>query len=334
MEVRGIPIVENGQETPCSGSLQICKLYENLVLTGHVSDNHFNHLWGLSDDLPSTPVAQLTDEMSNLTITRQQPTKIFIGGLSSNTTVCHIYNYFKEWGALSGAFVVKDNNKKSKGYGYAVFRNEKDYNDCLKIRRQMINGNDCEIKPAYSKDEISQTKQVFIGGLSAVTTGESLRRYFENKLGNVVHAFVVPHGRYGFVTFASEEHYNECLKTPVQTIDNHQCDIKPGKRNCENSNVQMHHGSTAESNQRRPAPQHKKVFIGGLSKVTTDLKLRKHFEYYGKVVRAWVVPKKSIGFVVFAFEIGYRRCLGYQFQSIDNHTCEVKIAIPQADKTK
>ena len=92
LEARGI--VAKGQATLYSGSLQICTLYNNLVKTGHVSHNYFNRLWGLSADLLKTSGAQLVNEMSDLTITRQQPTKIFIGGLSPNTTDAHIHQYF------------------------------------------------------------------------------------------------------------------------------------------------------------------------------------------------------------------------------------------------
>ena len=57
----------------------------------------------------------------------EQSRKLFIGGLSFDTTDDDLANHFSKWGNVTDHIVIKDSNtQKSKGFGFVTFETEEE----------------------------------------------------------------------------------------------------------------------------------------------------------------------------------------------------------------
>ena len=58
--------------------------------------------------------------------------KLFIGGLSWNTTAEHLREAFEEFGDISDAIVISDKSTgRSKGFGFITFNNDGDADNAI-----------------------------------------------------------------------------------------------------------------------------------------------------------------------------------------------------------
>eukprot|EP00026_Physarum_polycephalum_P002094 Phypoly_transcript_02098.p1 GENE.Phypoly_transcript_02098~~Phypoly_transcript_02098.p1 ORF type:complete len:620 (+),score=87.17 Phypoly_transcript_02098:1071-2930(+) len=150
--------------------------------------------------------------------------KVFVGGLSWNTTDESLRNYFGRFGALSNAVIMRDktNNNRSRGFGFVSFLDSKSV-DKVMGEAHTIDSRKVEIKravprsdwdeednePAHNESTLLRTK-IFVGGLSRTTTESEFRSYFE-PFGTIKEVQVMAdretgQGKgFGFVLFESEK---------------------------------------------------------------------------------------------------------------------------------
>ncbi|GAX79280.1 hypothetical protein CEUSTIGMA_g6720.t1 [Chlamydomonas eustigma] len=186
----------------------------------------------------------------------RQVSKVFIGGLSWETTGEKLRAYFENYGVVREAFVSYNrNNGRPRGFGFVVFESP-EVADKVVACKHTIDRREVEAKkavpkdeqllhaeqqqnyqmppsgPASSSDRSNKSRKIFIGGLAPSVDEAMLRQHFE-MFGSVEDAVVMydhdnkrPRG-FGFVTFASEESVDLVFaKGAMQTIQDKPIEIK------------------------------------------------------------------------------------------------------------
>jgi len=143
------------------------------------------------------------------------PGKMFIGGLSWQTTPESIREYFSSFGDLAEVMVMKDPaTRRSRGFGFITFSDPTGVEKVMKYPVHQLDGKIVEPKVAVPRKTnpklVMRTKKIFVGGLSATTSLEDIRAYFE-QFSHVQDAMLAydkitnRHRGFGFVTFDNED---------------------------------------------------------------------------------------------------------------------------------
>ncbi len=143
------------------------------------------------------------------------PGKMFIGGLSWQTTPESIREYFSMFGELAEVMVMKDPaTRRSRGFGFITFSDPSAVDKVLSFPLHQLDGKMVEPKVAVPRKTnpklVMRTKKIFVGGLSATTSLEDVKAYFEqfSKVRDAMLAYdkvTNRHRGFGFVTFDNDE---------------------------------------------------------------------------------------------------------------------------------
>ena len=111
--------------------------------------------------------------------------KLFIGGLSYNSTEDDVREYFERFGRLEDCVVMKfPDSGRSRGFGFITFEKAYMVDDCQKSRPHELGGKAIECKRATPKQDAKKpeaqasVKKIFIGGLNDEVTDADLETYF------------------------------------------------------------------------------------------------------------------------------------------------------------
>ncbi|KAK2564402.1 RNA-binding protein Musashi-like protein 2 [Acropora cervicornis] len=119
--------------------------------------------------------------------------KIFVGGLSTETTKESLLEYFSTFGEVADCIVMKDSvSKRSRGFGFVTFSDASSV-DNIDPKRAVPRGPGQQAVIAQQnsgapvvKDSGGNENKIFVGGLGGNTTEEELKRFF-SVFGKVVH---------------------------------------------------------------------------------------------------------------------------------------------------
>jgi RNA recognition motif-containing protein len=145
---------------------------------------------------PAAPVVddddqqQLHDHQSQLSPASDasngshDPGKMFIGGLSWQTTAEGLRDYFGKFGEVNECMVMRDPaTKRARGFGFITFADPASVDKVLAQESHDLDGKKIDPKVAFPKRAqpkmITKTKKIFIGGLSATSTVDDMKQYFE-----------------------------------------------------------------------------------------------------------------------------------------------------------
>ncbi|KAE9102555.1 hypothetical protein PF010_g14062 [Phytophthora fragariae] len=176
--------------------------------------------------------------------TSVQPGKLFIGGVSWETTEETLTQHFGKYGVLTDAALMKDKyTGQPRGFGFVTFEDATAIDRVLE-ETHMLDGRSVEVKRAIPREKtapgggssdfrggrggayggggggggggFTEQKKIFVGGLAPTVAERDFRQYFE-EFGKITDAVVMidrdtQRSRgFGFITFEEESSVAEVL---------------------------------------------------------------------------------------------------------------------------
>ncbi|KAG7298363.1 hypothetical protein JYU34_017978 [Plutella xylostella] len=185
----------------------------------------------------STPVtSQANGSASTISTgtTSPSPSKLFVGGLSWQTSSEKLRDYFAMFGPVTDVLIMKDPvTQRSRGFGFITFQEASSVDKVLAVPVHTLDGKRIDPKHATPKSapRPAKTKKIFVGGVGQDTSAEEVRAYF-SQFGHVEDAVMLMdqqtkrHRGFGFVTFHSEEAVERVCDIHFHTIKNKKVECK------------------------------------------------------------------------------------------------------------
>eukprot|EP00063_Salmo_salar_P095621 XP_014070456.1 PREDICTED: RNA-binding protein Musashi homolog 2-like isoform X1 [Salmo salar] len=179
----------------------------------------------------------MADLTSGLTSAVFSPySKMFIGGLSWQTSPDSLRDYFTKFGEIRECMVMRDpTTKRSRGFGFVTYVDAASVDNVLAQPHHELDSKTIDPKVAFPRRAqpkmVTRTKKVFVGGLSANTVVEDVKLYFE-QFGKVEDAMLMfdkttnRHRGFGFVTFEVEDVVEKVCEIHFHEINNKMVECK------------------------------------------------------------------------------------------------------------
>jgi len=168
----------------------------------------------------------------------EQSRKLFIGGISRDTTDMRMREYFSAFGKIVDCVVIREpGTEKSKGFGFVTFETEGEADNCMDNRPHNLDGRTVDVKRAVSREESSkpgahvQVKKIFVGGIKEGIDEQVLQNFF-GQFGIIVSCEIPldrtvkrPKG-FGFVTFDDFDVVDKLVAKRYFNVNGYQCEVK------------------------------------------------------------------------------------------------------------
>ncbi|KAF7237738.1 Heterogeneous nuclear ribonucleoproteins A2/B1, partial [Varanus komodoensis] len=165
-----------------------------------------------------------------MTREKEQFRKLFIGGLSFETTEESLRNYYEQWGKLTDCVVMRDPaSKRSRGFGFVTFSSMAEVDAAMAARPHSIDGRVVEPKRAVAREESGKpgahvtVKKLFVGGIKEDTEEHHLRDYF-SEYGKIDTIEIITDRQsgkkrgFGFVTFDDHDPVDKICRNIIQLM--------------------------------------------------------------------------------------------------------------------
>uniref|UniRef100_A0A8C2K128 Heterogeneous nuclear ribonucleoprotein A3 n=1 Tax=Cyprinus carpio TaxID=7962 RepID=A0A8C2K128_CYPCA len=168
----------------------------------------------------------------------EQLRKLFIGGLSFETTEDSLRAHFEQWGKLTDCVVMRDPaNKRSRGFGFVTYSCVAEVDAAMAARPHKVDGRVVEPKRAVSREDSNKpgahltVKKIFVGGIKEDTEEYHIREYFE-RYGKIETVDIMEERSTGkkrgfcFVTFDDHDTVDKIVAQKYHTINSHNCEVR------------------------------------------------------------------------------------------------------------
>merc|ERR1740122_85834 len=239
------------------------------------------------------------------------PSKLFVGGLSRKTTEKSLTEYFSYYGELNKVRVKLDaGTGQCRGFAFLQFADPVSAELAVAEPEHIIDKKVATV----SVMEKHKSVKLFIGSLAKTTTEASLREYL-SYYGDVKEA-TVKKGEggesrcFGFARFADPASAEVALAEAEHILDGQRIKIKASRKPAEDC----------------------KLFVGGLSKETTNEMLSDYLSYFGELIEVEVKVDSSTGesrgfaFVEFVDPLSCELAIGEAEHIVDGKAIKVKMS--------
>ncbi|XP_032881156.1 heterogeneous nuclear ribonucleoprotein D0-like isoform X4 [Amblyraja radiata] len=163
--------------------------------------------------------------------TEEDEGKMFVGGLSWDTTKKDLKDYFSKFGEVVDCTLKLDPiTGRSRGFGFVLFKEADSVDKVMEQKEHKLNGKVIDPKKAKAMKK-EPVKKIFVGGLSPDTAEEKIREYF-GAFGEV-ESIELPmdnktNKRRGFcfITFKEEDPVKKILEKKFHNVGLSKCEIK------------------------------------------------------------------------------------------------------------
>ena len=168
----------------------------------------------------------------------EQLRKLFIGGLSFETTDESLRSHFEQWGTLTDCVVMRDpNTKRSRGFGFVTYATVEEVDAAMNASPHKVDGRVVEPKRAVSREDSQRpgahltVKKIFVGGIKEDTEEHHLRDYFEQYGKIEVIEIMTDRGSgkkrgFAFVTFDDHDSVDKIVIQKYHTVNGHNCEVR------------------------------------------------------------------------------------------------------------
>ncbi|KAI1296500.1 Heterogeneous nuclear ribonucleoprotein 27C [Halotydeus destructor] len=177
--------------------------------------------------------------------TGEEAGKLFVGGLSWETTAEKLTEYFSRYGEIGECTVMKNaETGRSRGFGFVTFKDASCVHLILssgphQLDERTIDPKSCNAKSAQKvkkEAKMSNFPKVFLGGLPPDVNETVLREYF-SKYGKVIEVVIMYDQEkkkirgngfrgFGFLSFDNDEAVNNVVSEHYVTINGKKVEVK------------------------------------------------------------------------------------------------------------
>ncbi|KAK3762151.1 hypothetical protein RRG08_024960 [Elysia crispata] len=155
--------------------------------------------------------------------------KVFVGGLSWETTTKDLREYFEKYGEVTNCNLKTDyETKKSRGFGFVTFANTDAVQKALAEKEHKLHGRTIDPKVANPRQV---NKKVFVGRLDPSITEDEVRAYFETF--GPIEKLDLPYDKtkeqrraFCFVEFKKVAAMKSCLEKTSHKIGTYEVEVK------------------------------------------------------------------------------------------------------------
>ncbi|XP_010538458.1 PREDICTED: heterogeneous nuclear ribonucleoprotein 1-like [Tarenaya hassleriana] len=168
--------------------------------------------------------------------------KLFIGGISWETSEDCLREYFQSFGEVLEAVIMKDRaTGRARGFGFILFR-DPNVAERVALQKHMIDGKTVEAKKAVPRDDHTDlhksnggiqgnNRKIFVGGLASSVTVAEFKKYFA-QFGTIMDVVVMYDHKtqrrrgFGFVTYGSEYAVGKVLHRTFHELNGKMVEVK------------------------------------------------------------------------------------------------------------
>lgn len=171
------------------------------------------------------------NQKSNGILTADDASKIFVGGLSWETSSEHLKQYFEQFGTVTDCTIKTDpHTGKPRGFGFVVFSDPSCVDSVLAHGTHELHGKKIDPKRAQRLGP-EPVKKIFIGGLDPFTPESEIQQYF-GQFGTI-EELILPTDKttntrkpFAFITFDSEGPVEQLCANPMHTVGGKSVEVK------------------------------------------------------------------------------------------------------------